>query len=106
MEEDEFDRIAEIAQRRADRAAANRDDHMHDAVDAQVLQLVEEVGEFVSEYKAYTGRSRHRSLNWNAVVTELADVYITLKVLSKMLDIDLEDAVASKLVEIQRRGGI
>lgn len=105
MEEDDYDRIAERAQRRADSAAAARDDYMHDARDAQVLQLVEEVGEFVSEYQAVTGRKRHKG-NWHSMVTELADVYITLKVLSKMLDIDIEDAVASKLVEIQRRGGI
>lgn len=79
---------------------------MFDAVDAQFLQLMEEVGELVSEYKAYTGRSRHRSLNWNAVKTEIADVYITLKTLCVMLDIDLDDEVASKMVAIHRRGGI
>lgn len=104
MEEDEFTALTEKARRRALRAAENLSEEEW-AVDAQFLKLMEEVGEAAGEYQACTGRARHRG-NFNALKTELADVYITLKVLSKLLDIDLEDAVASKLVEIQRRGGI
>lgn len=103
--EADFERLADQARRRADRAVAAMDNPLHDAWDAQVLQLVEEVGEFVYEYKATTGRKPHTG-NWAAVKTELADIYICLNVLAKLLDIDLDDCVASKMVEIQRRGGL
>lgn len=75
------------------------------AADAQMLVLMEEVGELAAEYRAVTGRARHKG-NWNALKTEMADVYISLKVLSMLLDIDIEDEVASKMVAIHRRGGI
>lgn len=104
--EEHFERLATRYEYRAnDAKAANAGDHMIDATDAQVLVLVEEVGELVSAYRAYTNRARYRG-NLAGLQTEMADVYISLKILSKMLDIDLDDCVASKMVEIQRRGGI
>jgi NTP pyrophosphatase (non-canonical NTP hydrolase) len=74
-------------------------------VDLQLLVLAEEVGELVSEWRHLTQRARSDG-DVRKLKNEVADVYITLKVLSEMLDIDLDRCVELKLAEIEDRGGL
>lgn len=75
------------------------------AVDLQMIVLTEEVGELAAEWRRYSHRARYTG-DGEKLKNELADVYITLKVLSELLDIDLDVCVNSKLAEIKDRGGL
>lgn len=73
---------------------------------ARTVKLMEEVGELSSEVlstnslqrKAKLKKHNKKSLSW-----EFADVFITLALLAQSLDVDIEEAVKTKIVEIERR---
>lgn len=71
--------------------------------DGQVLNLAEEVGEFVGAYRRWTDRAR-RSDTLDHVEEELADVVITAFVTAAVLDIDIEKAVDAKVGVVLTRG--
>lgn len=68
-----------------------------------VSGVAEEVGEFVGAYHKYSGLGR-RSVTWQEVQDELADVLITAHVAAHVLGVDVERAVAGKLEVIFSRG--
>lgn len=69
----------------------------------QVLNLAEEVGEFVGAYRRWAGLAR-RTGPWEDVTTELADVVITAYVTAEVLGIDLDAAWRDKAGVILSRG--
>lgn len=71
----------------------------------QAICLVEEVGEFIKEWRRYNGWSRHNADNWDALQEELADVIITAIGMAVMLEIPIEKAIHDKLNKILERGG-
>lgn len=74
-----------------------------DAVNRQVLNLAEEVGEFVGAYRRWAGQAR-RSGTAEEMHRELADVVITAYVTAEELGIDLDAVMAEKLAVIFTRG--
>jgi NTP pyrophosphatase (non-canonical NTP hydrolase) len=73
------------------------------AVARQVLNLAEEVGEFVGAYRRWTGQAR-RSGTAEDMWAELADVVITAFVTAHELEIDLHAVITAKLHTIHTRG--
>jgi NTP pyrophosphatase (non-canonical NTP hydrolase) len=71
----------------------------------QTLCVAEETGELVKEMRLYLGLARSDGSIFD-VGRELADVYITLRVLAEMLGLDLMDEVGHKLGIIIERGGV
>lgn len=69
----------------------------------QVLNLAEEVGEFVGAYRRWAGQAR-RSGTAEEMYAELADVVITAFVTAEEFGVDLEDLVGQKLVKVFSRG--
>jgi NTP pyrophosphatase (non-canonical NTP hydrolase) len=69
----------------------------------QVLNLAEEVGEFVGAYRRWTGQAR-RSGTEAEVHAELADVVITAYVTAAEMDLDLDAAIRAKLEVVFTRG--
>lgn len=92
--------IADIADR-----VYEREGGFESARDRQILVVCEETGEVVKAYRRITGRSRHYS-NLESLKAEIADVVISAYVFAKLLGIDLDSAVAHKLVVIEERGGL
>jgi dCMP deaminase len=72
------------------------------AANRQVLALSEEVGEFVGEYRRWSGQAR-RNGAWHAMGLELADVVITVYVMAAMLGHDLDALCHEKLATIHSR---
>lgn len=72
-------------------------------VNRQVLNLAEEVGEFVGAYRRWTGQAR-RTGTEAEVHAELADVVITAYVTAAELDMDLDAAIKAKLDVVFSRG--
>lgn len=85
----------------------NLDEHHgyngHDPATAQVLGLAEEAGEFVGAYRRWIGAAR-RSGTFDDVRAELADVVIVAYVTAEYLDIDLDEAITTKLATVFSRG--
>jgi hypothetical protein len=73
------------------------------AVNRQVLNLAEEVGEFVGAYRRWAGQAR-RSGPLEDVHAELADVVITAYVTAEELGFDIDAAIAAKLDVVFSRG--
>ena len=73
------------------------------AVNRSVLNLAEEVGEFVGAYRRWTGQAR-RSGTAPEMWDELADVVIAAYVLAAELDIDLDTVIRAKLDVVFTRG--
>lgn len=73
------------------------------AVQRQVLNLAEEVGEFVGAYRRYTGQAR-RTGTAEEMHDELADVVLTAFVTAAEMKIDLEAVIAAKLAKVYSRG--
>lgn len=71
-------------------------------LDVQMLCLAEETGEAVQAYRRATGRAR-QSGEWDAVVTELADVVIVAYVTAALAGMDLDAAITAKLAGIEAR---
>jgi NTP pyrophosphatase (non-canonical NTP hydrolase) len=69
----------------------------------QVLNLAEEVGEFVGAYRRWTGQAR-RSGTEEEVHAELADVVITAYVTAAEMGVDLDAAIRAKLDVVFTRG--
>lgn len=69
----------------------------------QVLNLAEEVGEFVGEFRRYAGLAR-RNGNFNDMSAELADVIIAAYVAGAVLNIQLDQVINDKLKVIFTRG--
>lgn len=68
----------------------------------QALALAEEAGEAVGAMRRYMGMAR-RVGNIDEVREELADVVITAWVTAAVFDVDLESAIAAKLVKLHNR---
>jgi NTP pyrophosphatase (non-canonical NTP hydrolase) len=71
----------------------------------QAVTLAEEMGEALQEFRRWQGQARSPGTK-NKFAEELADVIITAYVFADLTDVDLDDAVYSKLEAIERRGGI
>jgi len=71
--------------------------------DGQVLMLAEEVGEFVGAYRRYIGKARRQG-SFDDMQAELADVIIGALCVSLYLEIDINQAIADKLLIIFSRG--
>ena len=69
----------------------------------QVLNLAEEVGEFVGAFRRWSGQAR-RSGTAEEMYAELADVVITAFVTAEEFGVDLEDLIGQKLVKVFSRG--
>lgn len=69
----------------------------------QVLNLAEEVGEFVGAYRRWAGQAR-RTGTAEEMYAELADVVITAFVTAEEFGVDLEDLIGQKLVKVFSRG--
>lgn len=73
---------------------------------ARTVKLMEEIGELSSEVlashslqrKAKLKKHNQKSLSW-----EFADVFITLALLAQALEVDIEKAVKTKIIEIEKR---
>lgn len=74
-----------------------------EAATRQVLNLAEEVGEFVGAYRRWKGMARRKG-TFDDVAKELADVVITAYVTAAELDVDLDAEIAAKLEVIYSRG--
>lgn len=88
----------------------NPDGEQVDALDRQVLVLMEEVGEVVQKYRKHTGRARHHATE-SELETEIADVLISCYVLLELMDgrkgREMADYLVSyKLRVIMDRGGL
>jgi NTP pyrophosphatase (non-canonical NTP hydrolase) len=86
----------------AERLAGNGFDSAS-AVNRQVLNLAEEVGEFVGAFRRWTGQAR-RSGTAQEMHEELADVVITAFVTAHELRVDIEPVIAAKLSKVHTRG--
>jgi NTP pyrophosphatase (non-canonical NTP hydrolase) len=86
----------------ADRLCSNGFDPVQ-AVNRQVLNLAEEVGEFVGAYRRWSGQAR-RSGTAQQMHEELADVVITAFVTAHEMGVDLEAVIAAKLHTVHTRG--
>ncbi len=73
------------------------------AVNRQVLNLAEEVGEFVGAYRRWSGQAR-RAGTAEQMCEELADVIITAFVTAHELGIDINAVIAAKLHTVHTRG--
>lgn len=71
----------------------------------QSLCIAEEAGELVKEMRLYLNMGR-RPGSILDVGRELADVYITVRMLAEMLGLDLMHEVGHKLGIIVERGGV
>lgn len=71
----------------------------------QVLQLADEVGEFIHAWRRWNGNSRTTGTQSQAEA-ELADIVITAYVSALILGLDLETALAEKLCVIEDRFGL
>jgi hypothetical protein len=71
----------------------------------QTLCVAEETGELVKEMRLYLNLARGDG-SILEVSRELADVYITLRILAEMLGLDLMHEVGHKLGIIIERGGV
>lgn len=69
----------------------------------QVLNLAEEVGEFVGAYRRWAGQAR-RSGTAEEMHAELADVVITAFVTAEEFGVDLEELISAKLEKVFSRG--
>lgn len=69
----------------------------------QVLNLAEEVGEFVGAYRRWAGQAR-RSGTAEEMYAELADVVITAFVTAEEFGVDLETVIGAKLRKVFSRG--
>ncbi|MBP2341073.1 NTP pyrophosphatase (non-canonical NTP hydrolase) [Saccharothrix coeruleofusca] len=69
----------------------------------QVLNLAEEVGEFVGAYRRWAGHAR-RTGTAEEMHAELADVVITAFVTAQELGVDLEALIGQKLAVVFSRG--
>ncbi|MHB8961262.1 MAG: MazG nucleotide pyrophosphohydrolase domain-containing protein [Candidatus Limnocylindrales bacterium] len=66
------------------------------AVLLAALLLAEEAGEAVQQTRRFMGRARSTATAAD-VAAELADVLISAAILARLLDVDLEEAMDSKL---------
>src|SRR5208282_2947190 len=71
--------------------------------DVTALCLAEEAGELLGAYRRYSGRARRKG-SLDDVRSEMADVLLNVAMLAHLLEIELEDAVESKLDIIYSRG--
>lgn len=74
-----------------------------EAATRQVLNLAEEVGEFVGAYRRWKGMARRKG-TFDDVAKELADVVITAYVTAFELRVHLDEEIAAKLEVIYSRG--
>ncbi len=73
---------------------------------ARVAKLTEEVGELSGEVLASMGSQRKEKLkdyNRSNLSDEFADVIITTLLLAKIMEVDIEDALKSKIEKINNR---
>lgn len=71
--------------------------------DSQAMNVVEEAGEFIGEWRRLKGFAR-RAGDREAMLSELADVVISALVMFDQLGEDAEDHVRAKLLRIVTRG--
>jgi NTP pyrophosphatase (non-canonical NTP hydrolase) len=71
--------------------------------DSQAMDVVEEAGEFIAEYRRLKGFAR-RAGDREAMLSELADVVIAAMVMFWNLDADAQHYIQKKLVKIVTRG--
>lgn len=62
----------------------------------QSLALAEEVGEFIGAYRRWSGNAR-RSGTYDKMAEELADVVISSYVMARVLGMDLDEEIESKI---------
>lgn len=84
---------------------ANRRDSLNDdnAADVQALCVAEEAGEMVGAYRRFTGRARRLGTH-EELAHEIADVLIVTAIFAELVDVDIDEAIASKLTVIYSRG--
>lgn len=74
-----------------------------DPVLGQALNVVEEAGEFIGEFRRVRGFAR-RPGDREEMLMELADVVISSMIMFQRLDADPESVIATKLKKIVTRG--
>lgn len=73
---------------------------------AMGFKVVEEIGELFSELLAHKGYQRKEKLdklNKEEIKKEFADVILTVLILAKRFDVDIESALKIKIEEIKKR---
>lgn len=74
-----------------------------DPVLGQALNVVEEAGEFIAEYRRVRGFAR-RPGDREEMLSELADVVISSMIMFERLDASAEEIITAKLKKIVTRG--
>ena len=97
--------LAEAARKLNDDLAMNRRAGITDdnQLDVQVMCVAEEAGELVGAYRRWAGKAR-RPGTLGEVRAEIADVLIVTAVLAERLGVNIDEAVADKLLVIYSRG--
>lgn len=72
-------------------------------LDSQAMDVVEEAGEFIGEYRRLRGFAR-RAGDREKMLSELSDVIIASMIMFYLLDADPEDNIRTKLRKIITRG--
>jgi NTP pyrophosphatase (non-canonical NTP hydrolase) len=75
---------------------------------AQTVKLGEEVGELHAEILGRVGlhhRSKDGAYSSGSLANELADVTICVAILAELLDVNLSEAVSSKIARLEARYG-
>jgi NTP pyrophosphatase (non-canonical NTP hydrolase) len=75
-----------------------------EGANGQILALTEEFGEFVAEYRRWSGQARRRG-DRDKMELELADLVISCYITAHRLSIDLDARVAEKVTVILERPG-
>jgi NTP pyrophosphatase (non-canonical NTP hydrolase) len=73
---------------------------------AMTIKVIEEIGELFQEILSHGGYQRKDKLdklNKKDIEKEFADVMITLLILAKRFDVNIEDALKIKIEEIKNR---
>lgn len=95
-----LEELTKIAQHLNDRIADEFPSHISYA--RQIIAMAEESGEFVGAARRYIGMAR-RSGTFEEMASELADVVIVAMCTADVFDVDIEEAVKSKLDKILNR---
>ncbi len=96
METKDFQKLcADIVNKIDEKYNINRDPHF------SFTQLMEEVGELAKAINL--PKLRNKKLDKDNLNEEFADVLLQLAILAKQYDIDFEDAVNNKILELKKR---
>jgi NTP pyrophosphatase (non-canonical NTP hydrolase) len=76
-------------------------DHSSDTI---FIHLIEEVGEIARQL--YNQKNRKDNFNRENLKDEIADVFILLSKLAEIYDIDIETAVADKILATRKKYGL